>query len=112
MSTQFQHKKIHKGIWLAPDQRTLNQIDHVMISDEKEELIEDVRAMRGPNIDSDHYLLKRTLNQELPKVYIKKNRDWTGMWNKLNFKNPIKCLEHRIALYTKLSKQTQQQDVE
>ena len=35
MSTQFQHKKIHKGTWLAPDQRTLKQTDHVMISSEK-----------------------------------------------------------------------------
>ena len=112
MSTQFQHKKIHKGMWLAPDQRTLNQIDHVMISNEKKELIEDVRTMRGPNIDSDHYLLKITLNQKLPKIYIKKNRDCTGMWNKSNLKNLIKCLEYRRALYTKLSKQTQQQDVE
>jgi len=112
MSTQFQHKKIHKSTWLAPDQRTLNQIDHVMISDEKKELIEDIRTMRGLNIDSDHYLLKITLNQKLPKVYIKKNRDWTGMWNKSNLKDPIKCLEYRRALYTKLSKQTQQQDAE
>jgi len=78
MSTQFQHKKIHKGTWLAPDQRTLNQIDHVMISNEKKELMEDVRTMRGPNIDSDHYLLKITLRQKLPKVYIKKNRGWRG----------------------------------
>ena len=35
MSTQFQHKKIHKGTWPAPDQRTPNQTDHVMISSEK-----------------------------------------------------------------------------
>jgi len=108
MSTQFQQKKIHKGTWLAPDQRTLNQTDHVMISNEKKELIEDIRTMRGLNIDSDHCLLKITLNQKLPKVYIKKNRDWTGIWNKSNLKNPIKCLEYRRALYTKLSKQTQQ----
>jgi len=59
MSTHFQHKKIHKGTWLAPDQTTtLNQIDHVLINSKKKELIEDVRSMTGPNIDSDHYLLK------------------------------------------------------
>jgi len=112
MSTQFQHKKIHKGTWLAPDQRTLNQIDHVMISSEKKELVEDVRTMRGLHIHSDHYLLNIILNQKLPKIYIKKNRHWTGMWNKSNLKNPIKCLKYRTALYTKLSKQTQQQDIE
>ena len=58
MSTKFQHKKIHKGTWLAPYQMTLNQIDHVLTASKKKELIEDVRTMRGPNIDSDHYLLK------------------------------------------------------
>jgi len=52
MSTQFQHTKIHKGTWLAPDQMTLNQIDHVLITSKKKEPIEDVRTMTGPNIDS------------------------------------------------------------
>jgi len=33
------------------------------------------------------------------------------MWNISNLKNPIKCLEYRVS-YTKLPKQTQQQDVE
>jgi endonuclease/exonuclease/phosphatase family metal-dependent hydrolase len=65
MSTQFQHDKIHKGTWLAPDQMTLNQIDHVLITSKRKELIEDVRTMRGRNIDSDHYLLKITVNKKL-----------------------------------------------
>ena len=69
MSTQFQHKKIQKGTWLAPDQMTLNQIDHVLITNNKKELIEDVRTVRGPNIDSDHYLLTIIVNQKLPKIY-------------------------------------------
>jgi len=74
--------------------------------------MEDVRTMRGPNIDSYHYLLKITLNQNLPKIYNKKNKDWTGTWDKLNLKTPIKLLEYRKALHSTLLKQTQQQDVE
>jgi hypothetical protein len=46
----------------------LNQIDHVLISSKKKELTEGVRSMRGPNIDSDHFLLKITVNQKLPKL--------------------------------------------
>ena len=67
MSTQFQNKNIHKGTWLAPDQMTLNQIDHVLITSKKKDLIEDVRSMRGPNIDSDHYLLKPKPSKNLYK---------------------------------------------
>jgi len=94
------------------DQITLNQIDHVLVTSKKKELIGDVRTMRGPIIDSDHYLLKITVNQKLPKIYYKKNRDFTGRWNESNLKNPIKLQEYRRALYTKLSKQKQQQGVE
>jgi uncharacterized protein (DUF2236 family) len=111
MSTQFQHKKIHKGTWLAPDQMKLNQRDHVLINSKKKELIQDVRTVRGPNIDSDHYLLKIIVNQKLPKIYLKKNRDRVGMWDKSNLKNPIKLREYRRALHTKLLKQTQHQEM-
>jgi len=72
MSTQFQHKRIHKGTWLAPDQATLNQIDHVLITSKEKDLNEDIRSLRGPNIDSDHYLLKITLSQTLSKIYTTK----------------------------------------
>jgi hypothetical protein len=90
---------------------TLNQIDQVLITSKKKELIEHVKTMRGPNIDSDHYLLKIIINQKLPKIYYKKNRDFTGRWDESNHKNPIKLQEYRGALYTKLSKQKQQQGV-
>jgi len=82
MSSQFQHKKNLKGTWLPPDQKTLNQIDHVLTNREKKELVEDVRTMRGSNIDSDHYLLKKIANQNLPKIYLKKNGDCIGMWGR------------------------------
>ena len=86
---------------------TLNQIDHLLIiNKKKKELIEDVRTMRGPNIDSDHHLLKITVNQKLPKIYLKESRDRTGRWDKTNLKNLIILQEYRTVLYTKLSKQT------
>jgi hypothetical protein len=104
MSNPFQHKKIQKGTCLAPYQTKLNQINHVLINGKKEELIEDARTMRGPNVDSDHHLFKIIVNQKLPKIYVKGNRDRTGMWDKSNLKNPIKLQEYRRVLYTKLSK--------
>jgi hypothetical protein len=52
MSMQFQHKLIPKGTCISSDEKTVNQRDHIMISSSKKELTEDVRSMRGPNIDS------------------------------------------------------------
>ena len=37
ISTNFQHKKIHIGTWTSPDHQTINQVDHVMVSKEKNE---------------------------------------------------------------------------
>ena len=51
------------------------------------------RTMRGPNTDSDHYLLKIIVNQKLPKIYLKKNRDCIGKWDKSNLKKTIKLQE-------------------
>jgi hypothetical protein len=41
MSTQFQHKQIHKGTWRSPD-CNINQIDHVLVNQNKKESTEDV----------------------------------------------------------------------
>jgi hypothetical protein len=58
MSTNFQHKRIHRITWLSPDQNTASQIDHIIIIANKKGVIEDIKSMRGPNIDSDHFLVK------------------------------------------------------
>ncbi|XP_050331585.1 uncharacterized protein LOC126760169 [Bactrocera neohumeralis] len=64
-STRFQHKKIHQATWLSPDRKTTNQIDHVVIDGRHVPSVLDVRALRGPNIDSDHYLVAAKIRTRL-----------------------------------------------
>jgi len=80
MSTNFQHKGIHKITWLSPDQNTASQIDdHIIINANKKGVIEDVSSMRGPNIDSDHFLVKAAIKQKLSVIHKKKIETNTEM---------------------------------
>jgi exonuclease III len=101
MSTQFQHKQIHKGTWRSPDHNIINQIDHVLVDQTKKDIIEDVRSLRGPNIDSDHFLVKTTLKQRLPNIYKRKPTP-TTKWNKTNLQSPTKLRQYRTLLHNKL----------
>ena len=57
-STTFPHKDIHKGTWYSADSRTAKQIDRVLISNRFRCAVTDTRAIRGPDIGTDHNLLK------------------------------------------------------
>jgi len=57
-STTFPHKDIHKETWYSADGRTAYQIDHVLITNTFRSAIADIRILRGPDIGSDHNLLK------------------------------------------------------
>ena len=57
-STKFPYKDIHKETWYSADGRTVNQIDHVLISNRFRSAITNIRTLRGPDIGSDHNLLK------------------------------------------------------
>jgi endonuclease/exonuclease/phosphatase family metal-dependent hydrolase len=62
-STNFQQERIHKITWLSPDKNTASQIDHIIINANKKGVIEDVKSMKGHNIESDHFLVK-TINKK------------------------------------------------
>lgn len=71
-STYHQRKDIYKGTWRSPDGRTVNQIDHVLIEKNEENCITKVRTYRGPDMDSDHYLVGIWMKQLVPNLRNKK----------------------------------------
>jgi len=58
VSTMFPHKDIHKETWYSAGGRTANTTDNVLISNRFRGAITDIRALRGPDIGSDHNLMK------------------------------------------------------
>lgn len=63
--TIFPHKEIHKQTWISPVRRTCNQIDHVLINRKLRTSVLDARAIRSPDIASDHHLVCTKLRLKL-----------------------------------------------
>jgi hypothetical protein len=102
MSTQYQHKRIHKDTWLAPDGATVNQIDHILINAKKRNVVEDVRSMCGLNFDSDHFLVKTVFKQKLITTPRTGTRDKKRR-NSDNLTNQAKRTQYRSNLHRNLS---------
>jgi hypothetical protein len=71
-STQFQNKQI-KANWISTDQTPINQTDHVLVNANNKEVIQDIRSMKGPNMDLGHFLQNLIIKQKLLTIYIEKN---------------------------------------
>jgi len=63
-STTFPYKNIHET-WYSADGRTANQTDHVLNSNRFRSAITYIRALRGPDVGSDHNLLKINFKMKL-----------------------------------------------
>ena len=64
-STMFLHRNIHKYTWTAPDGKTHNQIDNILIDRRWHSSILDVRICRGDDCDTDEYLVVSKVRERL-----------------------------------------------
>jgi len=95
-STMFPHKDIHKETWYSADSRTVNQTDHVLICNGFRSAMTDIRALRGPDIGSDHNLLK--INCKV-KLRVKTGNKYNEKRKMVNiFQNPKWKQEYAIEI--------------
>lgn len=68
------HNNINKTAWVSHGHRTENQIDYICISAKFRRSLLDVRAMRGADSASDHFMVVGKLKLRLKKSMQKNSR--------------------------------------
>jgi hypothetical protein len=61
----FPHRNIHKITWTSPDEKTHNQIDHILLDRRRHSNIFDVRSLRAADCDNDHSMVMAEVRERL-----------------------------------------------
>jgi endonuclease/exonuclease/phosphatase family metal-dependent hydrolase len=83
-STCSEHKRIHKGTCMCPGTDVVHQIDRVVINKRHASSITEVKSCRGPNCDSDHFVVQAMLRERLSNALKNHGRK---RWNINKLKN-------------------------
>lgn len=67
-NTLFQHSLKHRLTWRNPRGNDLALLDYVLINTRFRSSLQDVRAMRGPDCGSDHYLVRARVRLKLQRA--------------------------------------------
>jgi hypothetical protein len=110
-STSFEHKVIHKGTWMCPGTDVVNQIYHVIINKRHASSIMDVLSCRGPNCNSDRFLVKVTLRERLSNALKNQGRR-RRRWNTDKLKHKEDLNLHQQKTNEKLEHIDEIQDVQ
>lgn len=109
-STCFNHKNVHKGTWKVPGTEQLNQIDHILSSYRHAKSIIDVRSCRGPNCDSDHYLVKAVLRERISNT-LKEEANVRTKWDTGKLKNETEASKFERIVREKMENEEEVEDI-
>jgi hypothetical protein len=61
----FPHHNIHKYTWTSPDEKTHNQIDHILVDRQRHSNVLNVLSFRAADCDKGHYLVVANVRERL-----------------------------------------------
>jgi endonuclease/exonuclease/phosphatase family metal-dependent hydrolase len=60
----YPHRNIFKFTWTSPDEKTHNQIDHILVDRRSHSCVLDVRSFSAADCDTDHCLVVAKLGRD------------------------------------------------